>query len=98
MSQLPIKKLKIDRSFVSQIGTNTESEAIIKTIITLAKSLDLKSIAEGIETQQQFDFLKDAGAMDGQGYWLSKPLPLTEINALIKTNLNALISEEKLKQ
>ncbi|WP_444996077.1 EAL domain-containing protein [Aliikangiella sp. IMCC44359] len=83
LSQLPIKKLKIDRSFVSKIGESKDDEAIIHTIISLAKSLKLKTVAEGIETKEQLDFLKAAGARDAQGYYFSKPLALSEIEILL---------------
>ena len=91
LSQLPIKKLKIDRSFVSQIGSSHQSEAIIKTIITLASSLNLKSIAEGIETSAQLEFLRQAGARDGQGFLLSKPLALSDLDALLNKSFSASI-------
>ncbi|MET1257296.1 EAL domain-containing protein [Aliikangiella maris] len=87
LSQLPIKKLKIDRSFVSKVGESSNDEAIIRTIISLAKSLKLKTVAEGIETKEQLEFLRNAGAQVGQGYYYSKPLSLFEIEMLIRQEI-----------
>ncbi len=78
LHQLPIKKLKIDRSFVWKIGEHAESEAIIETILSLSRSLQLKTVVEGVETEQQLDFVKKLGADYVQGYYYSKPVTLDE--------------------
>lgn len=75
----PIDTLKIDRSFVRDIPDDANSTAIISGIIALGHSLHLKVVAEGIETEEQRDFLRDKGCDMMQGYWLSKPLPVTEL-------------------
>src|SRR5687768_3078897 len=77
--RLPISTLKIDRVFVSPIndaGANTE---IVRTIIAMARNLDLKVIAEGIETQAQLDALKDLGCESGQGFLLASPMAGDEL-------------------
>ena len=84
LSQLPINKLKIDRSFVNNIGTSLENDTIIKTIISLAKSLNLRTVAEGIETEEQLNFLRLAGVDQAQGFLLAKPMSLEKIEALLK--------------
>ena len=74
LKRLPIKKLKIDKSFVDNLPHDAEDVAITKTIINLCKSLNLKVIAEGVETLEQKDFLLNNGCAFIQGYFYSKPL------------------------
>jgi diguanylate cyclase (GGDEF)-like protein/PAS domain S-box-containing protein len=83
LKQLPIKELKIDKSFIDDIGKNTSSEVIIKAIINLAITLDLEVIAEGVETKEQLEFLQKNQCTIIQGYYFSKPLNATEITAYI---------------
>ncbi|TQV89198.1 EAL domain-containing protein [Aliikangiella coralliicola] len=83
LNQLPINRLKIDRSFVSKIGASDENDAIVKTIISLANSLSLTTVAEGIESEKQLEFLRDAGADFAQGYYFSKPLSSADIEKLL---------------
>ena len=71
---LPIDTLKIDRSFIIDLPSDTNDVAIVKAILSLAKSLKLDVIAEGVETQEQLDFLIFRGCYDIQGYFYSKPL------------------------
>lgn len=71
----PLDTLKIDRSFVDGLGTDENDQAIVKAIIAMAHSLGIKTLAEGVETQQQHDILKQLGCEYYQGYLFSKPLP-----------------------
>jgi EAL domain-containing protein (putative c-di-GMP-specific phosphodiesterase class I) len=73
---LPFDQLKIDKSFVQEVKTKTEDAAIAKGIITLAKSLGIEVIAEGVETYEQKEFFNNEGCHIYQGYYFSKPLPL----------------------
>ena len=70
----PIDLLKIDRSFVSRLGQNSDSVAIIRAILAVAKSLNLNVVAEGIEHWFQLDHLREMGCQFGQGYLLSRPV------------------------
>ncbi len=74
LKQLPIDMLKIDKEFIADLTNDPDDEAITTTIITMAHSLGLSVIAEGVETQAQLDFLREHGCDEIQGYWLSQPL------------------------
>jgi len=78
LTKLPLSQLKIDQSFVSNIGHNARPSIIIKTIIAMSKNLGLEVVAEGVETKAQFDFLEPLGCEFYQGYLFSKPLPAME--------------------
>src|SRR5262249_7373182 len=71
------RKLKIDRSFVSRIGTDSSSGAVVSTIVGLSRALGVGTIAEGVETEHQAKLLRAAGCDVGQGYLFGKPGPLT---------------------
>jgi predicted signal transduction protein with EAL and GGDEF domain len=74
IKSFPIHTLKIDRSFVSDIALNFTDQAIAKTIVTLAHSLGMRTVAEGVETEQQLDLLRSFGADCFQGFLVSRPL------------------------
>ncbi len=79
LKKLPFTALKIDQSFVQDVIESSSVSSIVTTIIQLGFGLDLNIIAEGVETEQQLDFLKKAGCHYGQGYFLSYPLPPDEL-------------------
>jgi diguanylate cyclase (GGDEF)-like protein/PAS domain S-box-containing protein len=83
LTRFPIDKLKIDRSFVRDITCKTNAYEIVSTIIAMAKSLDLDVIAEGLETQQQLDFLLSKGCTQYQGDLFSKPLEKNEVKQML---------------
>lgn len=87
LKKLPLNQLKIDQSFVRDIATDSSDKAIALTIINMAHSLGLKVIAEGVETDAQWQLLMESGCMDFQGYLFSKPIPIEEFEKLLK-NLN----------
>ncbi|MDV2684942.1 EAL domain-containing protein [Alkalihalophilus lindianensis] len=84
VGQLPIHELKIDQSFVKKIGDGKHGEAIISMIIHLGHSLQLKVIAEGVETKQQLAFLKNKGCDYVQGYYYSKPLTVDQYKQFLR--------------
>ena len=83
LHQFPIDQLKVDRSFVSAMEENTENGEIVRTVITLAKALRLKVVAEGIESIHQYHQLRVLGCEYGQGYLFSKPLQVADIERLL---------------
>ncbi len=86
LHRLPFNTLKIDRSFVNSVGENGENSEILQTIISLAKNLKMKVIAEGIETESQLSLLRNLGCDYGQGFLMSKPLPKEEMETLLYQN------------
>jgi two-component system CheB/CheR fusion protein len=78
LAELPIDTLKIDMQFVAGIGQSPQKESVIQIIIDLAKRIGFETIGEGVENQQQEDFLRENGCDYMQGYFHSKPLPLNE--------------------
>jgi diguanylate cyclase len=84
LSRLPIAILKIDRSFILQIGKNKADEGIIKSVIALAQILELEVIAEGVENQAQADFLQQQGCFQAQGYHYYKPLSADDVTKLLQ--------------
>ncbi|MNJ52860.1 Phytochrome-like protein cph2 [compost metagenome] len=75
LKTLPIDRLKIDRSFVKEVMLDGNGAAIVSTITTMAHHLQLKVTAEGVESQEQLEFLKLQNCHEGQGYLFSKPVP-----------------------
>lgn len=84
LKRFPLHILKIDPSFVREITSHAADAAIATSIITLAHSLKLNVMAEGVETKNQLLFLRDLGCDEMQGYYFSKPLPAEEMTLLLK--------------
>ncbi len=85
LKRFPVDTLKIDRSFVKGIGQNVEDSAIVRAVITVAKSLGLSVTAEGIESADQLEQLRSLGCDHGQGYYFAKPMPSDRVPALLLT-------------
>ena len=84
LTQLPLDQLKIDQSFVRNIGIKPTDAVIVQTIIGMGNSLGMEVIAEGVETEAQRDFLERNGCHAYQGYLFSKPVPIEEFETLIR--------------
>ncbi|PHQ80683.1 MAG: hypothetical protein COB66_04205 [Coxiella sp. (in: Bacteria)] len=84
LSKLPISTLKIDKLFVDLIGNSAADNSIIISIIALANSVGLRIIAEGIETKEQLDFLRENNCHLGQGYYISKPLNVDDMSKYLE--------------
>jgi diguanylate cyclase (GGDEF)-like protein len=85
LRRLPIDKLKIDRVFINEIVSRPEDASIVRAIVSLAHSLRLKVVAEGVETPAQLDFLKAVGCDEYQGYHFSRPVPATEFERMVRS-------------
>ncbi len=84
LKQLPVDYLKIDRTFVRDIPGDKEDSAIVRTIITMSRTLDVQVIAEGVETEEQLEFLRQEGCDLAQGYYLSKPIAIADLKTFLR--------------
>jgi EAL domain-containing protein (putative c-di-GMP-specific phosphodiesterase class I) len=83
LKQLPLDQLKIDQSFVRDLVSDSSDRAIVRTIIAMAHSLKLNVIAEGVETEEQRQLLRNKGCIHYQGFLFSKPVPIEQFDALL---------------
>jgi diguanylate cyclase (GGDEF)-like protein len=93
LHSFPFNKIKIDQSFVRDLMTSKESMSIIRAVTGLGKSLGIKTVAEGVETQAQVDKLREKGCTEVQGYFFSEPRPTNEIPALIEKLRKTFVSK-----
>jgi len=84
LKRLPIDTLKIDRSFIKDIPEDTVSMSIVRAIIALGHSMKIKVVAEGVETEEQLNFLRDENCDEVQGYYFFRPMPETEFLVLLE--------------
>jgi EAL domain-containing protein (putative c-di-GMP-specific phosphodiesterase class I) len=85
LTQFPVDVVKIDRSFVSDIGGNRQNLAIVEAVLAMCRSLDLVAVAEGIETEEQARTLRALGCPCGQGYLFGRPGPAEELTRLLNS-------------
>ena len=90
LRQFPINTLKIDQSFVNQITTNPNDATIVSAVISMAKSLKLCVIAEGVETSEQYAFLLALHCDEGQGYYFGRPMVAEALATLLQTGITTL--------
>jgi diguanylate cyclase (GGDEF)-like protein len=86
LKRFPLNKIKIDRSFVRDLLIDADDSAITKAVISMSLAMNFKVIAEGIETQAQFDFLLELNCDQGQGFLMSKPISPEELTALLASH------------
>ncbi|MEH2322265.1 MAG: bifunctional diguanylate cyclase/phosphodiesterase [Nostoc sp.] len=92
LKRFPVNILKIDQSFVHDVMSNSDSATVTNAIIALAKSLRLTITAEGIETQEQLDYLKMQGCEEGQGYYFSRPVPADIIAPMLQKSSQQMVT------
>lgn len=85
LRNFPIDVLKIDRGFIDRVGESVEDEAIIRTILALARDLGIEAVAEGVETAEHLRFLFAERCPVAQGYFFSRPVPVDEFQALLES-------------
>jgi diguanylate cyclase (GGDEF)-like protein/PAS domain S-box-containing protein len=85
LKRFPIDKLKVDQSFVRDLTTSPDDATIVRLVINMAKSLQLKVIAEGVETREQLDFLSEHQCEEVQGYYFSRPVPEEEFKIMLES-------------
>ena len=88
LKRLPIDILKIDKSFINDVTINPDDAALVMTIITLAHNLNLKVVAEGVETEEQLNFLHRLKCDEWQGYLYSRPVPTDDFRKLLAERSN----------
>ena len=84
LKEIPVDVLKLDRGFFKEIMNNDRGKKIVNGVIRLAKSIGIKVVAEGVETPQQSDFLRQVGCDMAQGYLFAKPMPIRQFEALLR--------------
>ena len=100
LRRFPIDKLKIDRVFINEIASRPEDASIVRAIVSLAHSLRLKVVAEGVETPAQLDFLKNVGCDEYQGFHFSRPVPAADFERVVREkskHVGALTPEDLLR-
>jgi diguanylate cyclase (GGDEF)-like protein/PAS domain S-box-containing protein len=96
LTRLPLSRIKIDRSFVAKITRDAQDAAIVRSLIAMAHNLDLGVIAEGVETSQQADFLRNENCEEAQGFLYAKPLPVEEFEAYLRAQRLAPLTSDEL--
>lgn len=96
LQSFPFDKIKLDRSFVTGLPTSLQSEAIVRSTLILANSLDIVVLAEGVETLEQLDFLRREGCRYVQGFYFGKPGPVETIASFVNADHSS-ASEDELK-
>jgi len=98
LRRLPIDVLKIDRSFVTQVETDADDAALLGAIVSMAKVMRLRVVAEGVETEGQLSVLRELGCDEIQGNLLSKPVSADEIEALMQSSITIVLASGNVVQ
>jgi EAL domain-containing protein (putative c-di-GMP-specific phosphodiesterase class I) len=88
LTRLPLARIKIDRSFVMKVTEDAENAAIVRSLIVMAHNLGLEVIAEGVETEEQANFLRHERCEEAQGYLYAKPLPAVEFEDYVRSRMS----------
>jgi len=87
LKKLPLDQLKVDQSFVREMLSSPQDEAIVRTVVSLAQNMDLDVIAEGVETEEQRQFLQSIGCYTIQGYLITRPLRIADFNEFLRQRM-----------
>ncbi len=98
LRRFPYSQLKLDQYVVAGIGRNPEDEGILKAILTVARSFSLSVIAEGVETREQLDWLRENGCDFAQGFLISEPLSLARVRRALLASESLLSAPESWEQ
>jgi len=86
LKRFPIDALKIDQSFVRDLTTDEDDAGIVTAVIAMGKSLQMRVVAEGVETREQLEILQQHGCPQGQGFYFCRPVPAEEFGQLLKSD------------
>jgi diguanylate cyclase (GGDEF)-like protein len=95
LRSFPFDKIKIDRCFIKGLGESSDADAIVQAVTSLAESLHMTTTAEGVETRQQLELVRQLGCTDVQGFYYSRPLPLLELTKILATQVDAKTTDTK---
>lgn len=95
LKQLPLDRLKIDKAFIREVNNRADDAAITTAVIAMAESMGLQVIAEGVENEAQLGFLKTRRCDEIQGFYLSRPLPVDQITALLHHHQQTLEAHQR---
>jgi EAL domain-containing protein (putative c-di-GMP-specific phosphodiesterase class I) len=88
LTRFPVHAIKIDQVFVQAMPTDTSSAAVVDAIVALGKALDLRIVAEGVETEEQLGFLRKRSCHEAQGFYFSKAMPAGQFEQLLRTPIS----------
>ena len=83
----PFDKIKLDRSFMAELESSPDARAIIRAVLTLGESLNIHVLAEGVETPEQLEFLRQEGCAEVQGFLLGRPAPMADQKPVVQPEL-----------
>src|SRR3546814_871823 len=98
LKRFPVKRLKIDRSFICDIADGREGKIIPKVIIDLAHALGVNVLAEGVEDVAQLEILRSLGCDEAQGYFLGRPMPAAEFEAFLRNSVEGLHPDAAIRE
>ena len=91
LARLPLDVLKLDGSFINSIHTDVRSQALVRSMVAVAHELNLKIVAECVETKEQADFLREIGVDYAQGYLYAKPMKLADLETFMNISPNKVL-------
>ena len=87
LKKLPLDQIKVDQTFIREMLSSSQDEVIVRTVVSLAQNMELEVIAEGVETEEQRQFLLSIGCVSMQGYLLSRPLRIHDFDVFVRNRV-----------